>query len=169
MDSFFVNLSSSTDKIKRFRRFVILLSLFLVVLAILPVVFLSFFFGFNVWLSLFLGLHTVIYGCLVYSSYKSELYVKADKVGLVFKVSLYRQAPVRIFWESVKMVKLGPAYVAFYKASGRRRMLRLGLFSYRNVILVKRNIEAIAKELDIPIVYGAIINYSDIDQDEISS
>ncbi|HOG20301.1 MAG TPA: hypothetical protein PKW37_07660 [Salinivirgaceae bacterium] len=159
MESFYINFNSHPERSKRFRRFIVLISIILVVMVGLTFWAFYAFSIFGIWLILLLSLHTIIYFYLVYKGYKSELYVKSDNEVLSFKLSLYRRTPTLVFWDSIKKVKIGPTYVAFYKRSGKRKTMYLGWLSYANNINVKRNIESIVKQLSIDIEYGEIIEY----------
>ncbi|MGI6479383.1 MAG: hypothetical protein ACOX0M_08085 [Salinivirgaceae bacterium] len=159
MESFYINLNSHPERSKRFRRFIILISIILVIMVGLTFWAFYAFSIFNIWLILLLSLHTIIYFYLVYKGYKSELYVKSDSSVLSYKLSLYRRTPTLIFWGSIRKVKIGPTYVTFHKRSGKRKTMYLGWLSYANNINIKHNIDIIARQLNIEIEYGEIIEY----------
>lgn len=140
MDSFYIDLNEMSSKKPRIKRLLLFgaclcLGLFLSSLSILI--------SFNSrleWVFLIAVLYLALYIYYAWITYKAELFVKADSSIFEYKFGLLKNSKNIIMWDVVSKVRLGPAYVAFFKKSGRRKMVRLNWLPYSKVIEIKDKI-----------------------------
>ncbi|HON19474.1 MAG TPA: hypothetical protein PK990_09980 [Salinivirgaceae bacterium] len=156
MKSFYINLNESAEKGTRYRKFLMYSSAALVLMLLLTFVILYNSKVDTLWYYILPGLYVLIFIYLAFAGYQSHLYISADERALEYQLGFHRRAPLAIFWQSISKVKIGPTYISFYKQSGRKKTLQLGWLSYQKLVEVKSKIEALCKNLNIPIEYGEI-------------
>ncbi len=156
MGSFAINLNKTSEKGDRYRRFLLIISLILV--GILGVTYGIFYLIgiFNEWVYVISAFYVAAFVYIAFNGSKTALYINGDETALEYQLGFYRRAPIAILWQSIKKVKLGPTYLAFYKRSGKRKVIYLGWLPYAKLMDVKNNIETLCKELGIETQHAEI-------------
>lgn len=138
MNTFYINLNEMSNKGKRLFSTWLYVALVLVVLIGISLVLLE---------SLYFNIVTLVY-LLVYiyiarTTYRAKLYIESTDYALVYKFGLMSRSANKIVWETVRRVKLGPAYMTFYKRTGKHKVIKLGWLPYAKVVLIKRLVEEV--------------------------
>jgi hypothetical protein len=156
MGSFAINLNKTSEKGDRYRRFLFIISLILV--ALLALTYGIFYLNgiLNEWVFIISGIYVAAFVYFAFSGYKTALYINGDETALEYQLGFYSRAPIAILWQSIKKVKLGPTYIAFFKRSGKRKIIYLGWLPYAKLMEVKNHVEALCKELSIEVQHAEI-------------
>ena len=157
MESFNINLNKSSAKEDRLKKYLLIISFVLLFLMLITYGILYINNVRNEWTYILLGFYVAAYIYFAFQGQKTNLYINADTTVLEYQLGYYRRAPIAILWQSIKRVKIGPTYVAFYKKSNKRKVIHLGWLPYAKIIEIKNNIETLCKNLKIDIEYGEII------------
>jgi hypothetical protein len=151
MEAFSLNLNQSEEKGKRFKRFVFLLAVIYIVTS-----------GILFYISYKKGnplewifLINVFYGALLvltgYWGHKRKFYISGDDHALEYQFGFFSKVPEKIIWQTIKKVRIGPAYVAFYKRTGKRKVIQLSWLPYAKVVVIKDLIQKASTEKNIEI------------------
>jgi len=92
------------------------------------------------WFFLVAALYLALYVYYAWITFKAQLFVKADTVSFEYKFGSLKGSKNTILWDVVSKVKIGPAYIAVYKKSGRRKMVQLNWLPYAKVIEIKESL-----------------------------
>lgn len=112
------------------------------------------------WFFLIVAVYVALYIYFGWITFKTKLFVKADSKGIVFKFGIRTSFNDFIVWETVKKVRIGYAYITFFKKSGRRRKIQLGWLPYSKVIDIKDKVIEMCKQVDIEYEMADFIKYS---------
>ncbi|NVO09716.1 MAG: hypothetical protein HXX16_07140 [Bacteroidales bacterium] len=140
MTSFYVDLNEASSKKPRIRRLLIFGATICLGFILFSLSIFLFFRSSLEWFFLVAGLYLVLYLYYAWVTYKTSLFVKADTVCFEYKFGSLKGSKSAILWDVVSKVKLGPAYVAFYKKSGRRKMVQLNWLPYSKVVEIKESL-----------------------------
>ncbi len=125
MISFYVDLNEASSKKPRIRRLLIFGAAICLGFMLLSLSIFLFFRSSLEWFFLVAGLYLALYLYYAWVTYKTSLFVKADKVCFEYKFGSLKGSKSAILCDVVSRVKLGPAYVAFYKKVGSAELVAL--------------------------------------------
>jgi len=161
MKTFNIDLNESTSKEPRIRRLLIFgaiicvgftlasLSIFLTLQSSLE------------WFFLIAAVYLALYIYYAWVAYKAELFVKSDTDNFEYKFGVLSSSKNVIMWNVVSKVKIGPAYVAFYKKSGRKKLVNLSWLPYSKVIEIKESVIQMCENKRIKYEKVDFIKYSE--------
>lgn len=81
---------------------------------------------------------------------RTKYYVRSDEQIIEYKLHAMDRLKQQLLWDSIERVKFGATYVAFYKRTGKRKLLKMGWLTYDSVIRIKRQLQQACAERDIP-------------------
>lgn len=113
------------------------------------------------WFFLIAAIYLALYIYFAWIAFKTKLYVKADENGIVFKFGIRENTKDFIIWDSIKKLRVGPAYVAFLKKSGKWKRIQLGWLHYTSVIEIKDKVVEVCRKKGISYEVVDFIKYSD--------
>lgn len=152
MEPFSINLNEAEEKGAKFKRFAILLTLIFAITGII-IYLLSHIVG-QTLLFIFLGLYMLQLGYFLYLLFagsRTKIFINADDYALEFQFSMLRKVPEQIIWQTIKKVRLGPTYMAFFKRSGKKKVIALGWLPYAKVVDIKDKVHKICIEKEIAV------------------
>ena len=160
MESFYVDLSDISSKKPRVKRQLLFGAIIILVLIISSLaVFLTRQSSLE-WYFIIVSIYLALYTYYAWLTYKAILFVKGDDTGFHYNFGLLKRSKNIILWDVVTKVKLGPAYIRFFKKSGRRKLIQLNWLPYSQVIEIKDSLIKMCKSKNIPYEKAEIIDYS---------
>jgi hypothetical protein len=106
------------------------------------------------------SIYLALYLYFAWITFNTKLFVKADTSGIEFKFGILKRSKDYIIWDTVKRIRIGPAYITFYKKSGRNKRIQLGWLPYSKVIEIKEKIVGICKAKEIEFEEVDFIRYT---------
>ncbi len=152
MEPFSINLNEAEEKGAKFKRFAILLTLIFSITGVI-IYLLSHIVG-QTLLFIFLGLFMLQLGYFLYLLFagsRTKIFINADDYALEYQFSMLRKVPEQIIWQTIKKVRLGPTYMAFFKRSGKKKVIALGWLPYAKVVDIKDKVQKICTEKEISV------------------
>lgn len=150
MEPFSINLNQMADKGARYKRLLVILTItFAITSAGIYLLLLKG--GKNEWQFLGWALYFLLYLYFGYVGYNTKMFINADDFALEYQFGFFKKVPQKIIWETVSKVKLGFTYVAFYKKSGKRKVIKIGWLPYAKVKEIKNMINSICEEKNIEV------------------
>ena len=160
MKTFYIDLNESSSKKPRIIRLLAFGAMVCIAFILASIaVFLKYTSSFE-WIFLISAIYVALYVYFAWITYKTKLYIKADVSGIDFKFGIRSNSGSYIIWDSVSKVRIGYAYIAFFKKSGRRKKIQLSWLPYSKVIEVKEKLEAFCKYKKIACEKIDFIDYS---------
>jgi Ca2+/Na+ antiporter len=150
MESFYIELNEMSHKKPRIIKLWIIGAAVLVVLLVLSFVFFASKGYRVVWLLLAAAIYLGIYIYYAYITYNAKMYIQADEFALEYKFGLISRTVNTYMWDTVSKVRLGPAYLAFYKRTGKRKVVSISWLPYSKVVEIKDKICQICEHKGIP-------------------
>ncbi len=152
MEPFSISLSEMTDKGSRYKRLLIILAISF--LATSLAAYFLFFKGnnSNIWIFLGWGIYFLLYIYFGFVGYNTEMFINGDNFALEYQFGFFSKVPDKIIWETVTKVKLGFTYIAFFKRTGKRKVIKIGWLPYSKVKEIKNMVDSICKEKNIEVV-----------------
>lgn len=151
MEPFSISLSQMTDKGSRYKRLLIIL----VALFLLTSVAAYFLFykekNPSIWIFLGWGIYFLLYIYFGFVGYNTKMFINADDFALEYQFGFFSKVPDKLIWETITKVKLGFTYIAFYKKTGRRKVMQIGWLPYSKVKEIKNNINSVCTEKGIKV------------------
>lgn len=149
MEPFSINLNQMADKGNRYKRLLLILAL--IFLATSAVIFWIFYQKDNPmeWIFLGLGVYFLLFIYFGYVGYNTKMFINGDDFALEYQFGFFKKVPEKIIWETLTKVKLGFTSIAFFKKSGRRKVIKVGWLPYQKVKEIKNKIQAICNEKNI--------------------
>ncbi len=160
MRNFYIDLNEYSSKKPRIIRLLIFGSLVYLSSTIAS---LSIFMKFNSslrWLIIVAVIYFALYIYFAWLTFTTNRFVKANDNGIVFKFGIRSSMANVIIWDSINKVRIGYAYIAFYKKSGRIKKVHLSWLPYIKIIEIKEKLEAFCKNKDIAYDKIDFIKYS---------
>ncbi|RPH30980.1 MAG: hypothetical protein EHM93_14945 [Bacteroidales bacterium] len=111
------------------------------------------------WFFLIAASYIALYIYFAWVAFKTNIFVKANDNGIVFKFGIRNGSKDYILWDSIKKVKIGPAYITFFKKSGRRKRVQLGWLTYSRVVEIKDKVVALCDNKGITYEVVDFIRY----------
>lgn len=150
MDIFDINLNEMSQKRKRLFRVWAYGAMAILVLAGLSLYFLQDMVGHSYWLiAVILLVYLAAYIYFTRVTIKTKLYIKSDEYALEYRFGVLSKSEQIIIWDVLTRVKIGPTYIAFYKRTGKRKVIRLGWLPYSKVVEIKDKIESVCNDKGI--------------------
>ncbi len=152
MESFSINLSETEEKGGKFKRFFALLGIIFIVTG-LALFLLSHVVSNTILYILIAGyiLQFIYFLYLLFSGYKTKMFVNSDDYALEYQFSMVKKVPEQVIWQTIKKVRIGPTYIAFYKRTGKRKVIELGWLPYAKVVDIKEKIQLICRSKGIEV------------------
>lgn len=101
------------------------------------------------WIFLGFGIYALVFIYFGYMGYKAKLYINADEYALEYRFGFFGKVPEKVIWQTLSKVKFGPTYLAFYKRTGKRKVVQLGWLPYAKVVEIKDKVQHICTEKEI--------------------
>lgn len=151
MEPFSINLNQKAEKGGRYKRLLIVLAI--VFLATSIAAFFIFFSKDDPMEWIFLGFvgYALIFIYFGYVGYKAEMFINGDDYAIEYQFGFFKKVPEKVIWQTITKVKLGPTYIAFYKRTGKRKVIQFGWLPYAKVVEIKDKIHQIAKEKELEV------------------
>ncbi|MCB8964294.1 MAG: hypothetical protein H6536_04545 [Bacteroidales bacterium] len=150
MEAFYIDLNEMTNKKTKLYKIWAFGAIVFLVLAIVSVAFFQKRFGKAEWPIVIMAVYFALYVYYAWITYKAKLYIKSDEYALEYSFGMLKRTSEAIIWDTIVKVKLGPTYIAFYKRSGKRKVIRLGWLPYAKVVEIKDSICKMSEFKSIP-------------------
>jgi hypothetical protein len=152
MDSFSINLSEAEEKGGKFKRFFALLGIILIV-SWLAIFALYHIVNKTLFFVILAGnaLQVLYFIYLLFSGYKTKMFINSDDYALEFQFSMVKKVPEQVIWQTLKKIRIGPTYIAFYKRTGKRKVIQLGWLPYTKVVDIKEKVQLICRSKGIEV------------------
>ena len=149
MEPFSINLNQMAEKGGRYKRLLIILTVIFLAISLG-----TFFILYSKddpkeWIFLAFAIYSLVFVYFGYVGYKAEMFINANDYALEYQFGFFKKVPQKIIWETVTKVKLGPTYLAFYKKTGKRKLIQLGWLPYAKVVEIKDKVQKVAVEKTI--------------------
>jgi hypothetical protein len=145
MEPFIINLNQMDETSGRFRRFLVILAIFFILISALSF---TFFYSKDdpkEWIFAVLGFYALVFIYFAYVGRKAKIYFSADDFAIEFQFGFFMKTPNAIIWETIKKVKIGPTYITFFKRSGKGKKVQLGWLPYAKVIEIKKKVKCFSE------------------------
>jgi len=151
MESFSINLKEMVDKGGRYKRLLIVLAIIFLATSLA-----AFFIFFSKddpkeWIFLGFAVYALVFFYFGYVGYKSEMFINGDDHALEYQFGFFKKVPEKVIWQTITKVKLGPTYIAFYKRTGKRKVVQFGWLPYAKVVEIKDKVHQICNEKQIEV------------------
>lgn len=137
MKDTYIDLNEFSTKKQRVFNLLIYGTLACVGLMILSVALLYMYSGTFEYNLLVMPIYLLLYIYFLWVSLKAKLFIKVDENSIVLKFGIRRSSRDIILWDSIKKVRVGPTYIAFFKKTGKKKRYMLGWLPYVKVIEIK--------------------------------
>ncbi|HAN19447.1 MAG: hypothetical protein A2X13_02110 [Bacteroidetes bacterium GWC2_33_15] len=151
MEPFSINLHEMTNKGTRYKRLLIILTLFFLAVSVLTFWLLSRYDNTNIWFFLGLGIYFLLYIYFGFVGYNSKMFINSDEYALEYQFGFFSKVPDKIIWETITKVKLGFTCITFYKRTGKRKVMEIGWLPYTKVKEIKNKINCFCTEKGIAV------------------
>lgn len=112
------------------------------------------------WFFLMAAIYVALYIYFAWLTFNAKLYVKADESGIEFKFGIRSKTANYINWSSISRLRIGYAYISFFKKSGRRRRIQLSWLPYCKVVEIKEKVIHLCKKRGVTYEIVDFIRYS---------
>ncbi|MGE0078842.1 MAG: hypothetical protein AB7S48_13365 [Bacteroidales bacterium] len=143
MESFFIDLNEMAHKKSKLYKVWAFGALMFVVFGVGSSMLLKDKFGGAMWPVIVMAVYLLLYIYYAWTTYNAKLYVQADEYAVEFSFGMIKRTAEIIIWDTVTKVKLGPTYVAFFKRTGKRKVVSLGWLPYAKVVEIKDRLEQV--------------------------
>lgn len=154
-----IDLNEFSTKRQRVFRFLVFGLLICVSLILLSILFLSLLSKTIEYLVVVIIIYLILYFYFVWLSFKTKLFIRSDEGCIIFKFGIRNSSKDIIRWNTIRKVRIGPTYIAFYKKSGRRRRYMLGWLPYAKVIEIKDSLITLLERLGVDYEVVDFIRY----------
>lgn len=152
MEPFSINLNETEEMGARFKRFAILLAGIFVLTGFIFYLLSQVVSQAVLYLLVALYLLQLSYFLyLLFAGSRAKIFIGADDYALEYQFSMLRKVPEQIIWQTIKKVRLGPTYIAFFKRSGKKKVIALGWLPYAKVLDIKDRVRKICNEKEIAV------------------
>lgn len=154
MESFSINLNQMSERGGRYKRYIILSTLIFIVLSVASFAMLYRRHDPREWVFLLIAAYAVVFFYFIITGYKAKLFINGDDFALEYQFNFFMKTPNKIIWQTITNAKIGPTYLAFYKRSGKRKLILLGWLPYAKVVEIKEKVNSIcqAKGISVQVV-----------------
>lgn len=151
MEPFAINLSQTEEKGGRYRRYLIIIALIFIAFSVLSFAIFYKRSSSIEWIFLLGALYFAVFIYFAFVGYKSKIFINGDDHALEYQFGFFGKVPEKIIWQTCTKVKLGPTYLAFYKRTGKRKVMQLGWLPYSKVVEIKDKVQHICNEKGITV------------------
>ena len=151
MEPFSINLNQMTDKGSRYKRLLITLALSFVATSVVAYLLFLRDSKISEWITIIWGVYLLLYIYFGYVGYNSKMFIKGDDFAFEYQFGFFKKVPQIIIWETVTKIKLGFTYIAFYKKTGKRKVIKIDWLPYSKVKEIKNKVNSICKEKGIEV------------------
>lgn len=146
-----INLNQMADKGSRYKRLISILAIIFLLTS--AIIFWIFYKKDNPieWIFLGLGVYFLLFIYFAYVGYNAKMFINCDDFALEYQFGFFKKVPDKIIWETLTKVKLGFTYLAFYKKSGKRKLIKVGWLPYQKVKQIKNKVQEICDEKGIKV------------------
>lgn len=137
MESFYIDLNEMTHKKSKLYRIWALGAVFFIILSVLSVLIFRNQLGGAGWPILIMAVYFILYLYYAWITYRAKLYIQADDYAVEYNFGMLARTVNTVIWDTVVKVKLGPTYIAFFKRTGKRKIVSLGWLPYAKVVEIK--------------------------------
>jgi hypothetical protein len=106
----------------------------------------------NLWILGAWGVYLLLYFYFAFVGYNAKMFINADDFALEYQFGFFRKVPEKLIWETITKVKLGFTYIAFFKRTGKRKVIKIGWLPYSKVKEIKNIVNSICDEKGIEVV-----------------
>jgi len=152
MEPFSINLNQMADKGTRYKRLVIILALLFAATSALAYFLILKNNNPNLWIIVGWAIYFLLYLYFGYVGYNTKMFINADDFALEYQFGFFSKVPDKLIWETITKVKLGFTYIAFYKKTGKRKIIKIGWLPYAKVKKIKNMVNSICTEKGIDVV-----------------
>jgi hypothetical protein len=150
MESFFIDLNEMSHKKSKLYKVWAFGALMFVVFGIGSSMLLKNKFSGAMWPIVIMSVYLLLYIYYAWTTYKANLYIQADDYAVEYSFGMIKRTAEIIIWDTIVKVKLGPTYIAFYKRSGKRKVVGLGWLPYSKVVDIKDKIAKACEFKGVP-------------------
>lgn len=115
------------------------------------------------WFLLIASFYFGLYIYYAWITYKADLFIKGNDSYFEYKFGLLKNSKNFIYWEIVRKVKIGPAYIAFFKKSGRKRTVSISWLPYAKVIEIKDKLIQLCNNKKVTYEVVDFVRYNEIE------
>lgn len=145
MESFYIDLNEMTNKKAKLFRILIIGAIIFIVLAVLSIFLMGEEYKSAEVPFIIMGVYFLLYIYYAWYTSKAKLYIQADEYAVEYSFGMIKRTSEIIIWDTIVKVKLGPTYVAFFKRTGKRKVIGLGWLPYAKVVDIKEKICSICQ------------------------
>jgi hypothetical protein len=149
MEPFTINLNQTEERGGRYKRFLLMLGLLFVTLSIISYFLLHRKGNPNEWIFIVIGIYVIVFIYFAFVGYKTKLYITCDDYALEYQFGFFKKVPGKVIWQTLVKVKLGPTYLAFFKRTGKRKLIQIGWLPYAKVKEIKCKVQEVCVEKGI--------------------
>ena len=115
MEPFKINLNQMAETSGRYKRFLLILALVLVIVSVVVFILFSHENNPKEWIFLSYGFIAIMYIYFAYVGYVAKIYFSADNFAIEYQFGFFMKTPTANIWEVIDKVRLGPTYITFFK------------------------------------------------------
>lgn len=160
MTSFYIDLNDPSSKKPKIIRLLIYGAVVCICLIAISISIFHAFKAFFESLLLISAVYLALYVYFAWVTINSKLFVKADGNGIEFKFGIRVNSKKYFIWDAISKVRIGYAYLSFYKKSGKKRKIQLSWLPYSKVIEIKEMVIEVCMHKKIPFEKVDFIDYS---------
>lgn len=150
MDTFYVDLNEMTHKKGKLLRTWLFGAIIGIAVFLLTIALAGNYFRKTAIMLIPLLFYLALYVYFAYTAYRTKLYIRSDDFALEYKFGTLLRSTRTVIWQTVVKVKLGPTYIALFKRTGKKVVVRLGWLPYTKVVEIKSKIEQACSQMNIP-------------------
>lgn len=140
MESFYIDLNEMTNKKSKLFRILIYGAIIVILLAVLSIFLLGEKSKTAEVPFIIMVVYFALYLYYAWYTSKAKLYIQADEYAVEYSFGMIKRTSELVIWDTIVKVKLGPTYVAFFKRSGKRKVISLGWLPYAKVVDIKEKL-----------------------------
>jgi hypothetical protein len=106
----------------------------------------------NLWILIGWPVYLLFYIYFAFVGYNTKMFINADDFALEYQFGFFSKVPDKLIWETIIKVKLGFTYIAFYKRTGKRKIIKIGWLPYSKVKEIKNMVNSICNEKKIEVI-----------------
>ncbi|HSH52408.1 MAG TPA: hypothetical protein VK982_11860 [Bacteroidales bacterium] len=138
-----------SDKGRRFKRFILIISLVFLASAIGVAWLLYQKRDIESWIFISLGIYFLFFLYFGYIGYNAKMFIRCNDFALEYQFGFFKKIPEKIIWETIDKVKLGFTSIIFFKKSGRKKVIKIGWVPYEKLKKIKNSVHSICTDKGI--------------------
>lgn len=137
MESFYIDLNEMTNKKTKLYKILAIGAVVFIALAVISILLLGDKFKKAEVPFIVMGVYFALYIYYAWFTSRAKLYIQADEYAVEYSFGMLKRTAEIIIWDTIVKVKLGPTYIAFFKRTGKRKVISLGWLPYAKVVDIK--------------------------------